>query len=97
VHPGINDTGCKFLPLVLLDLFFIYIYFLGGFFSFCSYNIQHCFICRSSDSTVLTDAGIEPRTVALALALVLMTPVSITTAVKLPLVPNWNNIRQLTP
>jgi hypothetical protein len=25
---------------------------------------QHCFICRPSDSTVLTDAGIEPRTVA---------------------------------
>jgi hypothetical protein len=29
-----------------------------------SYNIQHCFICRPSDSTVPTDAGIEPRTVA---------------------------------
>ncbi len=26
--------------------------------------IQHCFICRPSDSTVPTDAGIEPRTVA---------------------------------
>jgi hypothetical protein len=38
--------------------------FLGDFFSFCSYNIQHCFICRPSDSTVPTDAGIEPRTVA---------------------------------
>ncbi len=25
---------------------------------------QHCFICRSSDSTVSPDAGIEPRTVA---------------------------------
>jgi hypothetical protein len=33
-------------------------------YSFCSYNIQHCFICRPSDSTVPTDAGIEPRTVA---------------------------------
>jgi hypothetical protein len=40
-------------------------FFLGGdFFFFCSYNIQHCFICRPSDSTVPTDAGIEPRTVA---------------------------------
>jgi hypothetical protein len=29
-----------------------------------SYYIQHCFICRPSDSTVPTDAGIEPRTVA---------------------------------
>jgi hypothetical protein len=28
------------------------------------YVIQHCFICRPSDSTVSADAGIEPRTVA---------------------------------
>jgi hypothetical protein len=28
------------------------------------YVIQHCFICRPSDSTVSEDAGIEPRTVA---------------------------------
>jgi hypothetical protein len=27
------------------------------------YVIQHCFICRPSDSTVSEDAGIEPRTV----------------------------------
>jgi hypothetical protein len=33
-------------------------------FFFFSYNIQHCFICRPSDSSVPTDAGIEPRTVA---------------------------------
>ncbi len=33
-------------------------------FFFFSYYIQHCFICRPSDSTVSTDAGIEPRTVA---------------------------------
>jgi hypothetical protein len=26
--------------------------------------IQHCFICRPSDSTVSVDAGIEPRAVA---------------------------------
>jgi hypothetical protein len=30
--------------------------------------IQHCFICRPSDSTVLEDAGIEPR-IATTLAL----------------------------
>jgi hypothetical protein len=30
----------------------------------CMYAIQHCFICRPSDSTVSDDAGIEPRTVA---------------------------------
>jgi hypothetical protein len=40
------------------------IFFGGIFFSFCSYSIQHCFICRPSDSTVPTDAGIEPWTVA---------------------------------
>ncbi len=28
------------------------------------YDIQHCFICRHSDSTVPEDVGIEPRTVA---------------------------------
>ncbi len=28
------------------------------------YVIQHCFICRPSDSTVLEDAGSEPGTVA---------------------------------
>ncbi len=33
--------------------------------NFFSYYIQHCFICRPSDSTVPTDAGIEPRTVAI--------------------------------
>ncbi len=36
--------------------------FLGFFYSM--YCIQHCFICRPSDSTVSEDAGIEPRTVA---------------------------------
>ncbi len=33
------------------------------FFSFM-YDIQECFICRPSHSTVSEDAGIEPRTVA---------------------------------
>ncbi len=43
-----------------------FFFFWGGdlFLFFSSYNIQHCFICRPSDSTVPTDAGIEPRTVA---------------------------------
>ncbi len=41
---------------------FVLKYFLGDF--FFPYSIQHCFICRPSDSTVPTDAGIEPRTVA---------------------------------
>ncbi len=46
------------------EFFFFFLnIFLGDFYSF-SYNIQHCFICRPSDSTVPTDAGIEPRTVA---------------------------------
>ncbi len=29
------------------------------------YVIEHCFICRLSDSTVSEDAEIEPRTVAI--------------------------------
>jgi hypothetical protein len=33
-------------------------------FLFSMYCIQHCFICRPSDSTVSEDAGIEPRNVA---------------------------------
>ncbi len=37
-----------------------------GFFSFFMSDIQHCFICRPSDSTVPQDAEIEPRTVAIA-------------------------------
>ncbi len=44
---------------------FLFFIFWGEFlYIFSSYYIQHCFICRSSDSTVPTDAGIEPRTVA---------------------------------
>jgi hypothetical protein len=33
------------------------------FFFYIGYFIQHCFICRPSDSLVSVDAGIEPRTV----------------------------------
>ncbi len=33
-------------------------------FSFIQCVLQHCFICRPSDSSVSEDAGIEPRTVA---------------------------------
>jgi hypothetical protein len=44
-------------------LFFFLNIFLGDFLIF-SYYIQNCFICRPSDSTVPTEAGIEPRTVA---------------------------------
>jgi hypothetical protein len=35
-----------------------------GFFFLLYVLILSCFICRSSDSTVLEDAGIKPRTVA---------------------------------
>ncbi len=51
-----------FLAFIILNL-------TGGFFGFFyMYCIQHCFICRPSDSTVSEDAGIEPRTVATSLA-----------------------------
>jgi hypothetical protein len=33
----------------------------GVFWIFFLYFIQHCFICRPSDSRVSEDAGIEPR------------------------------------
>jgi hypothetical protein len=36
----------------------------GTFFWVFMYVIQHCFICRPSDSTVSEDAGIELKTVA---------------------------------
>jgi hypothetical protein len=40
-----------------------------GFFMYFMYSIQHCCICRPSDSTVPEDAGFEPRASAkLALA-----------------------------
>jgi hypothetical protein len=44
-----------------IEDFFIF-FWGGGYFLFLSHYIQHCFICRPSDSTVPTDAGIEPRT-----------------------------------
>jgi hypothetical protein len=40
----------------------MHLQFKGGDFSM--YVIQHCFICRPSDSAVSEDARIEPRTVA---------------------------------
>jgi hypothetical protein len=36
----------------------------GIFFLFSMYCIQHCFICRPSDSAVSEDTGIELRNVA---------------------------------
>ncbi len=44
--------------------FKVFLNIFWGDFLFFLYCIQHCFICRPSDSTVPTDAGIEPRTVA---------------------------------
>jgi hypothetical protein len=56
---------CKtFLRYLNFLLFFNFIFVSGDFLIFFSYNIQYCFICCPSDSTVPTDAGVEPRTVA---------------------------------
>jgi hypothetical protein len=56
------QTRCSRLMFLLhaslFHSFFLNI-FLGDFFSFVQYNIQHCFICRPSDSTVPTDTAIE--------------------------------------
>jgi hypothetical protein len=38
----------------------------GDFLGFFQYFIQHCFFYRPTDFTVSKDAGIEPRTSALA-------------------------------
>ncbi len=43
---------------------FFKIIFWGIWFDIFSYYIQHYFIYRPSDSTVPTDAGIKPRTIA---------------------------------
>ncbi len=47
---------------------FFYLFFKEGIFlifsPFSLYDVQHCFICRPSDSIVSEDAGIEPGTVA---------------------------------
>jgi hypothetical protein len=48
----------------LSGIFFLKVHGIFLDFLIFTYYIQHCFICRPSDSTVLTDAGIEPRTVA---------------------------------
>jgi hypothetical protein len=59
--------GCTPTPFQYIchhvQSFFLNIFW-GIYSIFFSYYIQHCFICRPSDSTVQTDAGIEPRTVA---------------------------------
>ncbi len=61
-----EEKSIEKLPGRNFFIFFIFNIFWGDFLVvlFCSYCIQHCFICRPSDSTVPTDAGIEPRTVA---------------------------------
>ncbi len=47
---------CRLISCILKRDFFGFLIFM--------YLIQHCFICRPSDSTVSEDAGIESRTVA---------------------------------
>jgi hypothetical protein len=50
----------EIVPELTIPLYIVYrtVYFY-------MYDIQHCFVCRPSDSTVLKDAGIEPRIVAI--------------------------------
>ncbi len=57
--PSVFPSLCAYCD----GLYFLNIFW-GIFLCFFPYYIQHCFICRPSDSTVPTDAGIEPRTVA---------------------------------
>ncbi len=50
-----ESSGLQWLVLFKKGIFFSF------FFFFFLYFIQHCFVCRPSDSTVSEDAGIEPR------------------------------------
>jgi hypothetical protein len=56
IQGHLNFEACAYI--------FLYFFFWGGIFYIFSYYIQHGFICRPSDSTGPSDAGIEPRTVA---------------------------------
>jgi hypothetical protein len=50
--PCMYETGFQFFLSAIFSIFSWGIFF--------PYYIQHCFIYRPSDSTVPTDAGIEP-------------------------------------
>jgi hypothetical protein len=63
-HTPPNHRNINRLPKYNADLDYKDFFLGGGDFLFFAYYIQHCFICRPSDSTVPTDAGIEPRTFA---------------------------------
>jgi hypothetical protein len=41
------------------------------------YDIQHCFVCRPSDSTASEDAGVAPRTVVITILSVRSHPPSV--------------------
>jgi hypothetical protein len=68
VETGTKETAgggvsvrLEIVPELTIPLYIVYRTVVLYFFM---YDIQHCFICHPSDSTVLKDAGIEPRTVA---------------------------------
>jgi hypothetical protein len=73
VYPTSSLLFFKFSLLLSLSLIIrifmvysssIFFFTILLFFFFFMNDIQNCFICRPSDSTVWEDAGIEPRTVA---------------------------------
>ncbi len=55
---------CNFFKRLYLKTYFTYSFLKGDFWIFFLYFMQHCFICRPSESTESEDAGIQPRTVA---------------------------------
>ncbi len=61
----LNSRFIKDKTSIVIILNFNYVILKGDFFFFFLFMfvIQHCFICRPSDSNVSEDAGIEPRTV----------------------------------
>ncbi len=47
--PNLDSSRFSYLPLLVFSIFRIFFLFM--------YDIQHCFICRPSDSTMSEDAG----------------------------------------
>ncbi len=66
-----GNVECGLLSMRIFVCRACIVFLKGDFFGFFlfKFDIQHCFICRPSGSTVSEDAGIEPRTVFATTAL----------------------------
>ncbi len=62
--PTGRSSQIRFYNSVSIDQIAFNVFFKKGGLLLFVYSIQHCFICRPSDSTVSEDTVIKPRTVA---------------------------------